>query len=371
MKYIFIFLAFLSTVGYSQTTTVIDPVTKDTTVTKKVTVQKSFTYPETTTTITIKRYRPVTTTPTPTPTPVPSSAYLTLPVSGVRDVSGQSNVIIENLRFENTSAASIKVWNASNITIRNCFFNKSSKEAIDMQNSKNITITNCLFNGIETGVYALNCQTVKINNNQFVNVRKRPGEGRGQFVQFNGGGGPGCEINNNRGENFPGESDPEDMISFYSASGTSASPIQVKNNIFRGGGPSQSGGGIIAGDHGGSWIVIENNTCMNPGQYGISVAGGSNMQILYNKIFSKQFPWSNNPLYVWAQYDVPCSDITVKGNRATWTDRDGGLNGGWNAGNCGNTVFEYPTGITESEMNVPVHLITFITPAELLTVRGK
>jgi len=364
-----IFLPFLllliSQAVLSQTTTVIDPVTKDTTVTTKVTVQKSFSYPETTTTITIKRYRA-------TITPTPTTGYLALPISGIKDVSGQSNIIIENLRFENTSAASIKVWNAKNITIRNCFFNKSAKEAIDMQNSSNITITNCLFNKVETGVYALNCQTIKINNNQFINVRRRPGEGRGQFVQFNGGGGPGCEIMNNKGENFQGESDPEDMISLFSASGTSTSPILIKNNTFRGGGPSNSGGGIIAGDHGGSWVIIENNSLLNPGQYGMAVAGGSNIQILYNKIFSKQFAWSNNPLYVWSQEGGdPCSNITVKGNRATWTDKNGAINGGWNAGNCSNTVFEYPTPITEAEMNFPAHLIDFISPSELLTIRGK
>ena len=193
--------------------------------------------------------------------------------------------------------------------------------------------------------------------------------GRGQFVQFNGVSGAGNIIENNKGENFLGESNPEDLISIFNSSGTAASPLTVKDNIFRGGGPSSSGGGIMTGDNGGSYQVVENNVLLDPGQYGIAAAGGNNISLINNKIFAKKQPFTNNPLYVWAQAGASCSNINVKGNRVNWTDKSGGKNNGWDAGNCSATTFESPTTITVEEMNVPAHLISMITPAELLAIR--
>jgi len=308
-------------------------------------------------------------TPTPIPTPTPTGNYLSLAKSSAKTISGQSNVVIENLQFENIDGRSLYINGSKNITIRNCFFNKATAEAISIENSSTITIENCLFNGVITGVYALSSETIKVRNNQFVNVRKLTVGGRGQFVQFNGVTGAGNAIENNKGENFLGESNPEDLISLYRSSGTASSPISVRNNIFRGGGPSASGGGIMTGDYGGSYQIVENNTLLDPGQYGIAAAGGSNITLINNKIFAKQQPFTNNPLYVWAQEGASCSNINVKGNRVNWLDKSGTKNNGWNAGNCNGTSFESPTTITLAEMAVPAHLITMITPAELLQIR--
>lgn len=313
--------------------------------------------------------------PAPTPTPTPaapstsSTKYLSLPVSGARKVSNESNVVIENLRFENINGIALNITGSNSITIRNCFFNKATDEAINIERSANITIENCLFNGVSTGVYALESQTIKVRNNQFVNVRQRSVGGRGQFVQFNNVTGAGSLVEDNKGENFAGESDPEDLISMFNSSGTAASPISIRNNMFRGGGPSASGGGIMSGDYGGGYQVVENNTLLDPGQYGIASAGGSNISLINNKIYAKQQPFTNNPLYVWAQAGASCSNINVKGNRVNWLDKNGSRNNGWDAGNCGNTSFEYPTTISLSEMNVPDHLISMITPTELLSIR--
>ncbi len=325
-----------------------------------------------------RRRQPIAETPAPSPTPSPeptpaspssSTKFLSLPVSGARNVSNQSNVVIENLRFENIDGIALNVTGSNNITIRNCFFNKATAEAISIERSANISIENCLFNGVITGVYALESQTIKVIDNQFVNVRQRANGGRGQFVQFNNVTGAGSAVENNEGENFAGESDPEDLISMFNSSGTAASPISIRNNMFRGGGPSASGGGIMSGDYGGGYQIVENNTLLDPGQYGIASAGGSNITLINNKIYAKQQPFTNNPLYVWAQAGASCSNINVKGNRVNWIDKNGSRNNGWDAGNCGNTSFEYPTTITLEEMNVPDHLITMITPAELLSIR--
>lgn len=306
----------------------------------------------------------------PVPTPAPAAvAYLALPKSEAKFIYKDADVVIENLRFEDIKGIAIYIKQSKNVTIRNCFFNKATEEAINIERSSNIHIENCLFNHADAGVYAMESQVIKVINNQFVNVRQRPGEGRGQFVQFNGVTGEGNVIENNQGENFEGESNPEDLISLFKSYGTAASPILIRNNTFRGGGPSLSGGGIMTGDYGGGYIVVENNTLIDPGQYGIASAGGNDISILNNKIYGKQQFFTNNPLYVWGQLGVACYNINVKGNRANWTDKNGYYNRGWNAGNCSNTSFEYADPITLEEMNVPGHLITKITAAELLQIR--
>lgn len=297
--------------------------------------------------------------------------YLSLPEETPVTYKNISNLVIENLQFTNKSGANLVFINCRNITIRNCYFGRSGAEAIVLEECSNIQIEKCLFVYNLTGVYAANSSTIKVINNQFVNVRQRRGPARGQFVQFNNVTGAGNEISDNKGENFSGESNPEDLISMFKSSGTAASPIRIKNNMFRGGGPSTSGGGIVLGDYGGRFIIAENNTLLNPGQYGMAVAGGSDMTILNNKIYARQQPFTNNPLFVWAQAGVSCSDIIVKDNKANWIDKKGNINGGWDAGNCKNTSFEYPAPITEAEMNIPVHLIDFVTPDELLKIRGK
>lgn len=300
--------------------------------------------------------------------PVPTTGYLSLPKSP--KIIATSGQIIQGLTFENMADIAIRVGNVSNVTIRNCFFNKAAAEAIVIEDATNVVVENCLFNGVTTGVYALSSQGVKIRNNQFVNVRQRSIGGRGQFVQFNAVYGAGNLIENNKGENFAGESDPEDLISLFKSSGTLSSPISVRNNMFRGGGPSASGGGIMMGDYGGSYQVAEGNKLLNPGQYGMAIAGGNNISILNNMIYAKQQPFTNNPLYMWAQQGAACSNNTVKGNKVYWIDRSGAFNGGWDSGNCSGSVFEYPSrDLTEAAMGFPAHLIDFITPTELLTIR--
>ena len=308
------------------------------------------------------------TTPSLPPTTNPTG-YLALTKTDARFIYEQSGVVIENLQFENIEGIALYIKKSDNIIVRNCFFNKATNEAINIESSANITIENCLFNGVESGVYVMGSQTIKVSGNQFVNVRKRADDSRGQFVQFNKVTGTGNVIENNKGENFPDESNPEDLISLYKSSGTASSPVSIRNNMFRGGGPSPSGGGIMTGDNGGDYIIVENNTLVDPGQYGIATSGGSNITIINNKMFAKEQPFSNNPLYVWGQ-SAACSDIIVKSNRANWTDKNGYNNLGWYYGNCSNTLFEYATPITFEEMNMPAHLITMITPEELVQIRN-
>lgn len=309
-----------------------------------------------------------------TPVPTPSS-YLTLPLSPPIIVSGKENIVIENLRFESSPSVALYIGNSSNITIRNCFFNKSASELIVVEGSKNITIEKCLFNGATCGVYATSSQSVKVNNNQFVNMRMRvDGSSRGQFVQFNTVIGAGNEVMNNKGENFPGESNPEDQISMFKSSGTEASPILIKNNMFRGGGPSLSGGGIVAGDYGGDYIIIENNQLVNPGNYGIAVAGGNYNVLNNNHVYSDYHTYNNAGVIIWGQSGVACSNVTYTNNHINWPYKDGGQNNLYLNSNCG-TIKQFGNVYNESLAvmipDFPKHLIDFVTPEELLKIRNN
>lgn len=320
------------------------------------------------------RYKGIVIPPVDPPVPVPTGKYLSLPKSAAQVVTNQSNKVIENLKFEDFTGIGIRITGGANIIIRNCFFNRGGAEAITIEGATNVTVENCLFNKVTTGVYAISSKTIKINNNEFINVRKRSDGVRGQFVQFNGVTGAGNQVNDNRGENFLSESNPEDLVSMYRSSGTATSPIEVKRNTFRGGGPSASGGGIVLGDNGGSYQIAEGNKLLDPGQYGMAIAGGNNCSILNNQIAAKQQSFTNNPLYMWAQAGAACGTNTVRGNKIYWIDKSGSFNGGWDAGNCAGSSFEYPArwnsyaeGVTA--LAIPGHFLKYLNAAEELTIR--
>lgn len=340
--------------------------------------------------------------PTPTETTIPpisvGSKYLTFPISAALVISAKGDIIIENLRFENTLGASIYISNGFNITIRNCFFNKSAAESIVLEGCTNITVQNCLFYGMTCGVYATTSKTIKVIDNQFVNSRmRREPDGtysaRGQFVQFNNVTGAGNEVSGNRGESFfadynasalttPGISNPEDCVSIYKSFGTSTSPILVRNNLFRGGGPSVSGGGIVAGDNGGDYIRIENNQLVNPGNYGIAVVGGRYNVLNNNRVYSDFHSYNNAGVIIWAQGKDPvtgntiaCSNVTYTNNHINFPYKNGlGQNNLFFEGNCGTLIQSgniYDESLSVMMPTFPINLITFVTSEELLKIRGK
>jgi hypothetical protein len=97
----------------------------------------------------------------------------------------------------------------------------------------------------------------------------------------------GIRINNNIAINVPGQCDTEDLINTYISGGTAADPIQINNNQFYGSGSSRSGGGILLGDGGGSYMEAKNNVLVNPGQYGLAMSGHHNV-FANNKVYSDQ-----------------------------------------------------------------------------------
>ncbi len=183
-------------------------------------------------------------------------------------------------------------------------------------------------------------------------------------------------IENNKGECWPGESHPEDLISIFKSKGTPESPILIRNNIFRGGGPSESGGGIMTGDNGGGNVIVENNILVDPGQYGIAASGGTHITIRNNKIFARPQKFTNVGIYAWAQAGADCMDIEIANNNINYTSGknvEAEKNNLFIEKNCGTVsgVESNTFTLTLEELQLPSRLIDFISAEELLLIRGK
>lgn len=345
--------------------------TKDTTVTNSQTVTVTTTYPVTR--VETRKFNGTVTPPPPPPTT--GVKYLSLPKGVPQTYTNRSGIVIENLSFA-SSGTILTFMNCTNVTIRNCYFGPSASLGMYIQGGSNFTIEKNLFANNATHIYVQQSTGgIKIIENQFVNT-KGPFI-RGQVIQFNTVTGAGNLIEWNRGENFVGRSSAEDLVSLYNSKGTQASPITVRNNIFRGGGPSGSGGGIMAGDQGGQWILVENNKLVNPGHYGIVASGGFDITIRNNDVYAdagNRVDITANIGYYLYNAGGGCGRITFTGNRANWTNYSStgtliGRNDFGNPGQCTGSTIQGVTSTTLASMAVPAHLITFITAPELLTIK--
>ena len=250
--------------------------------------------------------------------------------------NGIKNSTIDMLKITNPTGHCISLSHCSNITIQNCKLGPSKGEGVFLYKCTNITVTNCSMDSIDTGVFAGASSGIKIINNDVKNVQgPMP---RGQMAQFAEVYGGGNRINYNVGENLPGQSFPEDEISLFMSNGIEGDPIQVIGNWIRGGGPSNSGGGIMTGDKGGSYILVKNNILVDPGEYGISIASGHHISIKDNKIYGKKQPFSNVGLSAYKEYQIDCYSDTIMNNEVNFRYMKGQLNNLLNNGGCGDVI---------------------------------
>jgi hypothetical protein len=256
--------------------------------------------------------------------------------TGLYVIDGTSGLVLDGDSFTSANDVCLRISNSSNVTVRNASFIHCYGVGIDIESSTNITVQSSYFEDLNGGVYALSSSGIRITGSRFKNVSRagKQSPDRGQFVQFDKVTGGGSAVSFNTGVNGP-TADPEDLISMYETYGTAASPVIIEGNCLSGGGPSASGGGIMTGDFGGGYIVARNNTLVNPGQYGMAISGGSNIQLLDNRIYAVQGPVNNVGLYVWAQGGAACSGNTVQGNQVDYTNATGARNNAWDGGNCG------------------------------------
>jgi parallel beta-helix repeat protein len=266
--------------------------------------------------------------------------------------------VISELDITGNNSMCINLVNCSNIKIEYCVLHSSKQVAINLYNCKNITIRSNYIHDVASGVLAAYSSVVTVDYNQFKNM-KGPYP-NGQIVQFNNVTGAGNQVNYNRGENISGQSSTEDLINMYQSTGTASQPIQIYGNWLRGGGPSNSGGGIMLGDNGGQYMIAQNNVLVNPGMYGIAISSGNNIQIVNNKIYSKQLSFSKVGIYIWNQYKSACALNVISGNQVKWINASGEEYDNWNDGNCG-TVAGWSTNIWGAKLDstlLPSLLIT-------------
>ena len=244
-----------------------------------------------------------------------------------------NDTVINLLEISNSKGHCIELNYCSNVIIKNCKLGPAKGQGINLYNCKNITVLNCSIDSIATGVYAGASTGIKVLYNDMKNViGPMP---RGQMVQFAEVFGENNYIKYNALENIPGQSFPEDAISLFKSKGTVNNPIKVIGNWIRGGGPSTSGGGIMTGDQGGSYILVQDNILVDPGQYGITIASGHHISIKNNKIYARQQSFNSVGISAYKQYPIECFADTILNNQVNYRFKDGSLNNLLNSGDFG------------------------------------
>lgn len=116
----------------------------------------------------------------------------------------------------------------------------------------------------------------------------------------------------------------------------------------------------MLGDSGGSYLVADGNTLVNPGQYGMAISGGRNNSITNNLIYGVSQSFTNIGLYVETIGSVLVANSTVSGNRVKFYNAGGAINGAWLAGGIAP-----PSGWASNNWNANID--ASILPATLIT----
>ena len=316
-------------------------------------------------------------------------------IVGFQDFDGQKNAVLQNVIVTNPGGPCMSIRQAENITIRNVTFRNCAnrpdgtidqKKIVRIADSKQIIIVASKFvdNASRSVsnhdlIHVHNSTGVKIYNNEIRNLFSSASSGRDDagnrailvtgnrtsnlIIDRNDFFSPGrnavqvsrtrrvtgIRITRNRIEGRARwNSDFEDMINFFSATGTAEVPIVVRGNYMRNGGPSQSGTAIILGDGrdklGSGYINVVKNVIVDPGHVGINVAGGHNFLVKNNIIYggSDVGRWTATGLTVnHYRYTPACRDHRIFGNRVFFRNQfpqHNGTNHKWITGTCNNNV---------------------------------
>lgn len=252
----------------------------------------------------------------------------------------KNNIVIEGLEFSNSVGDIIALYDCENVIIRNNKFSSSKKRGIYLYGCKNVTITDNTFENVHTALTASTSQGVKFEYNDVFNLggllALSDDKNNGFVALFIQVSGAGNSISYNVAENIFGESSPGDLINVNQSSGTQQSPIMVKGNWLRGGGPSSTGGGILIGDIGGAYQIAEDNILVDVGQYGIGIGGGHDMILRNNKVFGKRQYFTNVGVSICNWYEEQLGksyNITVEKNIVNFIHSEGRLSNWWYAQN--------------------------------------
>jgi len=290
---------------------------------------------------------------------------LTYKASAPISLNGQSNITISGVSIDvaGGSTIGIRLSNCNNVHITRCKIMNSTNDGIQLSNCTNVTIDTCFVTNVRAGVNAMQCQTVKVNNNQFLNMNGPFPSGN--FVQLNNVSGGGIQVNYNRCEDIAGVAlHPQDGISIYQCDGLQGDSVQVIGNWIRGGqiqNDSGGGAGIVLGDVGGSYQVARNNIVVNGGFVGMQVQGGSHIKMDHNTIYSISTPYSNCGLCYGNYSGAASSNIYMGYNKVKFYQKSGAeMDAWWDP----STAFQpdgWTTNILKASIDASVLPTTIIT----------
>lgn len=257
----------------------------------------------------------------------PPMRSISNPDGSCLSIKDRNNVVIENMHIGPCGKYGIDIFNSHHVVVRNVTIEHTGLSGILVLQSSDVTIKHNTISDTISGVSVGDSQRLTVSCNHFRNPRGPIP--RGQFVQFGDVHGGGNSISCNIGVNEPGKGQPEDAISIYRSSGIPGDPIKIERNRITGGGPSLSGGGIMLGDSGGSYLLARDNILQDPGQYGIGVAGEHDIAVIGNIVVARQKPFTNVGISVWRQQPPACQNITVADNLVHWISKSGRPNPWW------------------------------------------
>ena len=262
-----------------------------------------------------------------------TSTNITYKTSAPISLNNQSNITIsgELIDANNGGTIGIHLSNCNNVHITKCKIMNSTTDGIQLSNCTNVTIDSCFITNVRAGVNAMQCKTIKVNSNQFLNMNGPFPSGN--FVQLNNVSGGGIQVNYNHCEDIAGVAQhPQDGISIYQCDGLPGDSVQVIGNWIRGGqiqNDSGGGAGIVLGDVGGSYQVARNNIVVNGGFVGMQVQGGSHIKMDHNIIYGISTPYSNCGLCYGNYSGALSSDIYMGYNKVKFFQKSGAEMDAW------------------------------------------
>jgi hypothetical protein len=200
--------------------------------------------------------------------------------------------------------------------------------AIELENGENIEIRHSYFENVASGI-----RFDSVNGPLVVSDNEANNSGFA-FLQCIDCQGAGIEIKNNSLEHSQKSGDDLlfDFINIYKSSGLDGDPITVDNNrarINNLSGVSAYGSFIILGDLGGRYQIASNNIGVTTGNAGIGAAGGRDIEVNNNKVYSASNSISNVAFYsrlIPNPQGAACGNHSFSGNVANWRHKDGFLN---------------------------------------------
>lgn len=277
--------------------------------------------------------------------------YLQPPLRASGPITATSNRTISGLKISNPAGPCITVpAGVHDVTITGnqigpCGKNVDGLGITIKERATRIVMTSNVIHDVSSGVHAYGSfNPITFSGNTVYNVRgPYP---RGQMIQFDSVSGSAgqSKITGNVSDKQAATiaTKYEDHINMYKSSGSVNFPTLIACNKIRGGGPSDhsdTGSGIMVGDNGGGWYLIDRNVIVLTPNTGIGIAGGHDITATRNQIYNRgttKGSKTQEALTVFSYAGFTPTTITLRDNRGAshaWLTANGPLvNGYWDSG---------------------------------------